>query len=98
MKSARLLLLLLLLLLLAAAAGCASLPPPPIADVATSGPPDSAGPNAAIQVAAVAQAPAAESEEPYRLDSGDRLRIVVFGQDGLSNTYIVDQAARSLCR
>src|SRR5213596_2911851 len=29
-------------------------------------------------------------EAPYTLDAGDRLRIVVFGQDGLSNTYIVD--------
>jgi polysaccharide export outer membrane protein len=28
----------------------------------------------------------------YQLDSGDRLRIVVFGQDGLSNSYIVDAA------
>jgi len=27
---------------------------------------------------------------PYTLDSGDRLRIVVFGQDALSNTYTVD--------
>jgi polysaccharide biosynthesis/export protein len=26
---------------------------------------------------------------PYTLDSGDRLRIVVFGQDGLSNSYVV---------
>jgi polysaccharide biosynthesis/export protein len=26
----------------------------------------------------------------YTLDSGERLRIVVFGQDGLSNTYAVD--------
>jgi polysaccharide export outer membrane protein len=32
--------------------------------------------------------------EPYTLDSGDRLRIVVFGQDGLSNTYIVDAGGR----
>ena len=29
-------------------------------------------------------------EDPYTLDSGDRLRIVVFGQDGLSNSYVVD--------
>lgn len=29
---------------------------------------------------------------PYTLDSGDRLRIVVFGQDTLSNTYAVDAA------
>ncbi|MBN9580816.1 MAG: polysaccharide export protein [Afipia sp.] len=28
--------------------------------------------------------------EPYRLDSGDRLRVVVYGQDGLTNTYAVD--------
>ncbi|MCX5514939.1 sugar transporter [Kaistia algarum] len=29
---------------------------------------------------------------PYRLDSGDRLRVVVFGQSDLSNTYLIDQA------
>lgn len=29
---------------------------------------------------------------PYRLDSGDRLRVVVFGQTDLSNTYLIDQA------
>jgi polysaccharide export outer membrane protein len=29
-------------------------------------------------------------EGPYTLDSGDKLRIVVFGQDTLSNNYIVD--------
>ncbi|HVZ14558.1 MAG TPA: polysaccharide biosynthesis/export family protein [Bauldia sp.] len=31
---------------------------------------------------------------PYQLDSGDQLRIIVFGQDDLSNTYEVDQAGR----
>jgi polysaccharide export outer membrane protein len=30
--------------------------------------------------------------QPYMLDSGDRLRITVFDQEGLSNTYSVDQA------
>jgi polysaccharide export outer membrane protein len=30
------------------------------------------------------------SEGPYTLDSGDRLRIVVFGQEGLTNSYSVD--------
>jgi len=30
--------------------------------------------------------------QPYRLDSGDRLRISVFEQTGLTNTYTVDQA------
>jgi polysaccharide export outer membrane protein len=29
---------------------------------------------------------------PYQLDSGDQLRVIVFGQDDLSNTYVVDQA------
>lgn len=30
--------------------------------------------------------------QPYRLDAGDRLRITVFEQDGLTGTYGVDQA------
>lgn len=30
--------------------------------------------------------------EPYRLDAGDRVRVTVFEQDGLTNTYSVDQA------
>src|SRR5579862_3631334 len=30
------------------------------------------------------------SQQSYTLDSGDRLRIVVFGQDGLTNSYLVD--------
>ena len=36
----------------------------------------------------IALAPAAD-EPPYTLDSGDRLRVVVFGQDGLTNSYTV---------
>ena len=35
-------------------------------------------------------APAISAQQPYTLDSGDRLRIVVFGQDGLTNSYLVD--------
>jgi polysaccharide export outer membrane protein len=31
-------------------------------------------------------------DAPYRLGPGDKLRIMVFGQDGLSNTYMVDAA------
>jgi polysaccharide export outer membrane protein len=48
----------------------------------------------ASPVAAVTPAPlpGAEAASVYLLDSGDRLRIVVFGQDGLSNSYIVDAA------
>ncbi|MDQ0454056.1 polysaccharide biosynthesis/export family protein [Rhizobium paknamense] len=30
--------------------------------------------------------------QPYRLDSGDRLRVTVFEQASLTNTYTVDQA------
>jgi polysaccharide biosynthesis/export protein len=29
-------------------------------------------------------------EQPYTLDSGDKLRVVVFGQDGISGSYQVD--------
>jgi polysaccharide export outer membrane protein len=29
---------------------------------------------------------------PYQLDSGDRVRVIVFGEADLSNTYIVDKA------
>ena len=32
----------------------------------------------------------AQPNEPYTLGSGDRLRIIVFGQDALSNSYSVD--------
>lgn len=40
-------------------------------------------------------APRAFSEatiQPYTLDSGDRLRVTVFEQEGMTNTYTVDQA------
>ncbi len=33
---------------------------------------------------------AVNADAPYRLGSGDRLRIIVFGQDSLSNSYAVD--------
>lgn len=33
-------------------------------------------------------------EAPYTLSSGDRLRVIVFGQDSLTNTYSVDGAGR----
>lgn len=36
----------------------------------------------------------AEAHAPYRLASGDRLRIIVFGQDNLSNVYAVDGSGR----
>lgn len=36
----------------------------------------------------------AEPEGPYRLDTGDRLRIFVYGQPNLSRLYVVDQAGK----
>jgi polysaccharide export outer membrane protein len=30
------------------------------------------------------------NDEAYRLDAGDKLRVVVYGQDGLTNTYAID--------
>ncbi len=34
--------------------------------------------------------PPARHDAAYRLDAGDKLRVVVFGQDGLTNTYAID--------
>jgi polysaccharide biosynthesis/export protein len=40
---------------------------------------------------AYAAAPAsARHDAPYHLDAGDKLRVVVFGQEGLTNTYAID--------
>jgi polysaccharide export outer membrane protein len=39
----------------------------------------------------MAAAPAAvRRDTAYRLDAGDRLRVVVYGQEGLTNTYAID--------
>ena len=50
------------------------------------------------QARAMAPAPVAYAAMPvpvrydtaYRLDAGDRLRVVVYGQEGLTNTYAID--------
>ena len=40
---------------------------------------------------AYAAAPAAVAHDTaYKLDAGDKLRVVVFGQEGLTNTYAID--------
>ena len=65
-------------------------------------PPQASAPQAAPPPATVtAQAPAssdvyayAPAEQPYTLDSGDKLRIVVFGQGGISSDYLVDAQGR----
>jgi polysaccharide biosynthesis/export protein len=49
-------------------------------------------PVAAVAPAVMVPALAPVEHAGYALDTGDRLRIVVFGQDALSNTYTVDAA------
>ena len=44
------------------------------------------------RVAQVVPVAATFEDGPYTLDSGDKLRIVVFGQDTLTNNYTVDAA------
>jgi polysaccharide export outer membrane protein len=40
---------------------------------------------------AYAAAPVAATHDvPYHLDAGDKLRVVVYGQEGLTNTYAID--------
>jgi polysaccharide export outer membrane protein len=41
-----------------------------------------------VPVAYAAPAPA-PYDAPYHLDAGDRLRVVVYGQEGLTNTYAI---------
>ena len=38
--------------------------------------------------------PAPDPAAPYTLDAGDRLRVVVFGQDGLRSSYAVDPSGK----
>jgi polysaccharide export outer membrane protein len=65
-----------------------SSPPPP----AVGGPYVAApysyasAPTAVVTVAA--------NERPYTLDAGDKLRVVVFGQDGITNSYTVDAGGK----
>ena len=86
----------------AAVGGCASLSPGADTPAATAADLDSlAYAKPVSPVAARAQdqtqtkaevtpAAAFAAELPYTLDTGDKLRVVVFGQDGLSNSYMVD--------
>jgi polysaccharide biosynthesis/export protein len=63
--------------------------PPP---VAAPGPVVAPAPVAApAPVDAYAAAPV-RYDAGYRLDAGDKLRVVVYGQEGLTNTYTIDAA------
>jgi polysaccharide export outer membrane protein len=95
MRLARLMIMVLVALL---AAGCARRPPPPpLATVAiqTSSDLDSLAYGGARRAAATEVRVVTPVANPaprgvYTLDSGDKLRVVVFGQDGLTNSYSVD--------
>jgi polysaccharide export outer membrane protein len=56
----------------------------------SAGPVQPAVPPHGPAVIVPAQAGPYVAEPPYTLDSGDRLRVVVFGQTGLTSTYAVD--------
>jgi polysaccharide export outer membrane protein len=45
---------------------------------------------AQMPVAYAASQPAPSYDPDYRLDAGDKLRVVVYGQEGLTNTYAID--------
>jgi polysaccharide biosynthesis/export protein len=48
----------------------------------------------AVPIPVAQGGPYVGAENPYTLGSGDRLRIVVFGQQNLTNTYAVDAGGR----
>src|ERR1700752_2217756 len=55
---------------------------------------DPSAPAPVVPVAYAASVPAAPPaaapyDAPYQLDAGDRLRVVVYGQEGLTNTYSI---------
>jgi polysaccharide biosynthesis/export protein len=45
---------------------------------------------APVETAYAAAPIAVRHDAPYHLDAGDKLRVVVFGQEGLTNTYAID--------
>ena len=57
---------------------------------ASDPPPASAPSPQAYEAYAAAPMPSARHDAAYRLDAGDKLRVVVYGQDGLTNTYAID--------
>lgn len=70
-----------------ALSGCVHRPP----SITASGPAslDQLTYGAPAEAPVAAHAYAAPDNEPYHLDAGDKLRVVVFGQDGLTNSYQV---------
>jgi polysaccharide export outer membrane protein len=48
------------------------------------------GPYAAIDATVAVPVAAPMREVAYTLDSGDKLRVIVFGQEGITGSYVVD--------
>jgi polysaccharide export outer membrane protein len=86
MRSVR---LVIVVLAAALAAGCATHAPPAATALAIQ-PASDLDSLAYGGVRRIAATPG--REDAYTLDSGDKLRVVVFGQDGLTNSYSVDAA------
>ncbi len=82
------------LLIALAVSGCMRTPLPD-ATVPASGDLDALAYNITPTIAGPVSYTYSSSDGPYRLDAGDKLRVVVFGQEGLTNTYAVD-AGRSI--
>ena len=96
MRPARLLILALAALLVA---GCVQrLPPPSAAVVAPAAAPDldalayGGAPRGVVVRPVITTVASPAPRSGYALDAGDKLRVVVFGQDGLTNSYAVDAA------
>ena len=76
----------LLAIAIPAMAGCNTVWPPPGTPMGVT----TASTVAYAGAPPAALVPAEPVPTAYTLDSGDRLRVVVFGQDGLTNSYVVD--------
>ena len=93
MRPARLVILALAALI---AAGCAQRLPPPAAAVVVQPASEldalayGVGPRGVVVRPVITPVAAPAPRGGYTLDAGDKLRVVVFGQDGLTNSYSVD--------
>jgi polysaccharide export outer membrane protein len=90
--------LVLLAALAAALGGCnrSAIPGLTTPDFALATPAPLPPPDAPMGITPIKGAPGvpALTSEPYRLDSGDKVRVIVFGQDNLSRVYAVDASGR----
>lgn len=81
--------LIVMLLIALAASGCVRTPVLPNATLVGGSDLDSLAYNITPKLGGPVPYNFATNDGPYRLDAGDKLRVVVFGQEGLTNTYAV---------